>query len=136
MTLAGWEGDDKPTFPDALKKQIKTLRKQLDKAPLSSAEEAKRDFRPLFDTLSTARPFGVFPPVLSPSQPPLSAGERNIRALLDRLASEGRSNVDSLSAVRQQLEALLLAAGTQRQSGAPSAWDSPHSQYFEQAKLD
>ncbi|KAJ7617376.1 P-loop containing nucleoside triphosphate hydrolase protein [Roridomyces roridus] len=30
VTLAGWEGDDKPAFSDALRKQIKMLRKQLE----------------------------------------------------------------------------------------------------------
>ncbi|KAJ7490432.1 P-loop containing nucleoside triphosphate hydrolase protein [Mycena galericulata] len=133
VTLAGWEGDDKPAFADALKKQIKTLRKQLDKAPLNNADEAKRDFRPLFDTLSDVRPFAVFPP--SSPQPPLSAGERNIRALLDRLASEGSSNVDSLRVVRQQLDALRFP-GARTQSVAPSAWDLPQTQYFGQPKLD
>ncbi|KAJ7765062.1 P-loop containing nucleoside triphosphate hydrolase protein [Mycena maculata] len=109
VTLAGWEDDDKPVFGDALKKQIKTLRKQLDKAPSSSAEEAKRDFRPLFDTLSAPRPnpFAMLP---SASSPPSSAGERNIRALLDRLATEANPSVDAVRGARQHLDAFLLAA--------------------------
>ncbi|KAL0949354.1 hypothetical protein HGRIS_009423 [Hohenbuehelia grisea] len=36
VTLAGYEGDDKPTFEKLLKDQIKTLRKQLDKPSFRS----------------------------------------------------------------------------------------------------
>ncbi|KAJ7638930.1 P-loop containing nucleoside triphosphate hydrolase protein [Roridomyces roridus] len=120
VTLAGWEGDDKPAFSDALKKQIKTLRKQLDKSV-----EAKRDYKPLFDTLSAASPSTVV------SSPPLtSPGDRNIRALLDRLASEP-SNVEALA---QQLDAWLKLKG-QTPPGESSVWHVEHTQYTGQAHL-
>ncbi|KAJ7507987.1 P-loop containing nucleoside triphosphate hydrolase protein [Mycena galericulata] len=111
-------------FADSLVDEVADMTAKFSFAYLKEAfvsSLAKRDFRPLFDTLSDVRPFAVFPP--SSPQPPLSAGERNIRALLDRLASEGSSNVDSLRVVRQQLDALR-------------AWDLPQTQYFGQPKLD
>ncbi|KAJ7094601.1 P-loop containing nucleoside triphosphate hydrolase protein [Mycena belliarum] len=100
VTLAGWEGDDKPTFGNALKAQIKTLRKQLDKMPLA----AKRvDFRPLFDTLAEARS-----PPMSPQSPP---GERDFRVLLDRLASERqRGSSMDMRALGERIEALVAEA--------------------------
>ncbi|KAJ7904686.1 P-loop containing nucleoside triphosphate hydrolase protein [Mycena olivaceomarginata] len=102
VTLAGYEGDDKPSFPSALKAQIKTLRKQLDKS--TTEAEAKRDFRPLFDTLSDAAPvFSVFPPA-GPQQPSPTPGEPNFRAHLD------------------QARRAMMALST------PSAWDSAHTQ--------
>ncbi|KAJ7498746.1 P-loop containing nucleoside triphosphate hydrolase protein [Mycena latifolia] len=110
VILAGWEGDDKPAFSSALKTQIKTLRKQLDKAPLTSSG---RDFRPLFDTLVEAKPL----PSVQYATPPSGPGERDFRALLDRLASEKQrfgSSID-LRALGERIEALVLE--TQRTSG-------------------
>ncbi|KAJ7180277.1 P-loop containing nucleoside triphosphate hydrolase protein [Mycena crocata] len=140
VTLAGWEGDDKPTFSTALKAQIKTLRKQLDKIP---REEVKRDFRPLFDTLSEPPSF-VFPPAASnlfaptnnfaPHGPPSSAREPDFRVLLDRLQQGGlTNNVERMEMLSKRLEAmqrLLQPSGTGQTSPtfvAPSAWDSPHT---------
>ncbi|KAF7352639.1 ATP-dependent Zn protease [Mycena venus] len=131
VSLAGWEGDDKPSFSKALKEQIKTLRKQLDKSKSNAAaEEAKRDFRPLFDTLSEATPaFSVFPPsafdnVAMQGPPPAGPGERDFRVLLDRL-QQGRGNMTELMAQMTRLEEtrrMLAALPT------PSAWDSSHTQ--------
>ncbi|KAF7352640.1 ATP-dependent Zn protease [Mycena venus] len=131
VNLAGWEGDDKPSFSKALKEQIKTLRKQLDKSKSNAAaEEAKRDFRPLFDTLSEATPaFSVFPlsafnNVAMQGPPPAGQGERDFRVLLDRL-QQGRGNMPELIAQMMRLEEtrrMLAALPT------PSAWDSSHTQ--------
>ncbi|KAJ7068453.1 P-loop containing nucleoside triphosphate hydrolase protein [Mycena amicta] len=64
VSLAGYEGDDKPTFAQMLSEQIKTLRKQLDKMvvptevlPTPESTGTKRDFRSLFDALS--QPFAT-----------------------------------------------------------------------------
>jgi hypothetical protein len=81
VILASYEGDDKPTFATTLKQQIRVLQKQLDKMPKTKAEDAKRDFRPLFDTLAKARSSG--PQYVGPP-----SGERDFRVLLDRLVSE------------------------------------------------
>ncbi|KAJ7368476.1 P-loop containing nucleoside triphosphate hydrolase protein [Mycena albidolilacea] len=118
VTLAGYEGDDKPSFPSALKAQIKMLRKQLDKS--TTEAEAKRDFRPPFDTLSDAAPvLSVFPPTAGPQQP--TPGEPNFRALLDRL-QQGRGNVPELMAQLEETRRAMTALST------PSAWDSSHTQ--------
>ncbi|KAJ7368475.1 P-loop containing nucleoside triphosphate hydrolase protein [Mycena albidolilacea] len=116
VTLAGYEGDDKPSFPSALKAQIKTLRKQLDK---STEAEAKRDFRPLFD--NAAPVLSVFPPTAGPQQPSPTPGEPNFRALLDRL-QQGRGNVPELMAQLEETRRAMMALST------PSAWDSSHTQ--------
>ncbi|KAJ6515712.1 P-loop containing nucleoside triphosphate hydrolase protein [Mycena sanguinolenta] len=124
VTLAGYEGDDKPSFGTALKAQIKTLRKQLDKTKSNVEAQAKYDFRPLFDTLSDAAPLNVFPS--SPSnvvatQPPLGAGEPDFRALLDRL-HQRRGNTPEFMAHVMRFEEMLSALPT------PSAWDSSNTQ--------
>ncbi|KAJ7750905.1 P-loop containing nucleoside triphosphate hydrolase protein [Mycena metata] len=54
VMLAGWEGDAKPTFKRTLKDQIKVLRKQLKNATLLGGNNStvdKATSRPLFDTL-------------------------------------------------------------------------------------
>lgn len=120
VTLAGYEGDDKPTFSNALKEQIKTLRKQLDKMLSNKIEETKRDFRPLFDTLSDTKPiFNVFPSASS-----AHSGERDFRVLLDRI-QQGTGNMPELMA---QIDASV--ADTRRMLATmptPSAWDSSHT---------
>ncbi|KAJ7044520.1 P-loop containing nucleoside triphosphate hydrolase protein [Mycena alexandri] len=117
VTLAGWEGDDKPTFSRAVKDQIKILRKQLDKVPSASqgsesnsqSDSEKRDFRSLFDTLSDRSLFSVFPPSPLNSNMPVpmegdvgGGRQRDFRALLDRLQSmpmsppgQGQSEADA-----------------------------------------
>ncbi|KAJ7178962.1 P-loop containing nucleoside triphosphate hydrolase protein [Mycena filopes] len=94
VTLAGWEGDDKPTFSRAVTDQIKVLRKQLDKMPSSPSPGSSntadhRDYRPIFDKLSTRPIFNVFPPNSNSnpntSMPTPGEGERDFRVLLDRL---------------------------------------------------
>ncbi|KAJ6490412.1 P-loop containing nucleoside triphosphate hydrolase protein [Mycena vitilis] len=121
VTLAGWEGDDKPTFSSAIKAQIKVLRKQLDK--MESNTELQRDFRPLFDRLST--PFSVFPL----SQPEPSSGERDFRALLDRL--QGPGSTPEFLAHLAETRRMLAVLPT------PSAWDSSHTQMADASrKLD
>ncbi|KAJ6515720.1 P-loop containing nucleoside triphosphate hydrolase protein [Mycena sanguinolenta] len=123
VTLAGYEGDDKPSFGTTLKAQIKTLRKQLDKTKSVEAE-AKYDFRPLFDTLSDAAPLNVFPPPpsnVAATQPPLGPGEPDFRALLDRL-HQRRGNTPEFMAHVMRFEEMLSALPT------PSAWDSSNTQ--------
>ncbi|KAJ7240302.1 P-loop containing nucleoside triphosphate hydrolase protein [Mycena haematopus] len=125
VTLAGYEGDDKPSFGNALKAQIKTLRKQLDKTK-SDVEAENRDFRPLFDTLSDAAPmFSVFPQSISTivaTQPPSSPGEHDFRAVLDRL-HQRRPNMPELTAAHMsRFEEMLSALPT------PSAWDLSYTQ--------
>ncbi|KAJ7682621.1 P-loop containing nucleoside triphosphate hydrolase protein [Mycena polygramma] len=155
VTLAGWEGDDKPTFSSAIKAQIKVLRKQLDK--MESNTELQRDFRPLFDRLST--PFSVFPPSESSSQPEPSSGERDFRALLDRLQGpestlesselntqpssrerDFRVLLDRLQGPGSTPEFLAHLAETRRMLAVlptPSAWDSSHTQMADASrKLD
>ncbi|KAJ7129496.1 P-loop containing nucleoside triphosphate hydrolase protein [Mycena epipterygia] len=130
VMLAGYEGDDKPTFASALKEQIKTLRKQLDKATLNGTAETKRDFRPLFDTLAETTSFNA-PNIFAPSanEPFPHAGGRDFRVLLDRIVSERRlpeQERTNLSALGERMDAML--AESQRMSlGGPSAWDSSHT---------
>jgi hypothetical protein len=92
----------------------------LDKS--TTEAEAKRDFRPLFDTLSDAAPvLSVFPPTAGPQQPSSTPGEPNFRALLDRL-QQGRGNVPELMAQLEEARRAMTALST------PSAWDSSYTQ--------
>ncbi|KAF7291057.1 ATP-dependent Zn protease [Mycena chlorophos] len=91
VSIAVYEGpeDDKPTFAQMLFQTIKTLRKQLDKMPSVAplvpqlATTPKRDFRSLFDVLSTGGSAQV--PVTSTS---IDAGAdmQDFRLLFDPLA--------------------------------------------------
>lgn len=107
MTLAGWEGKDKPSFETVLKEQIEALRKQLDK-PLftnrfycGTSEKARpslpnhpggeRDVRALMDALSETsirsdNPRRLFETRPQPQAPALRS-DRNVRRLLDTLSS-------------------------------------------------
>ncbi|KAJ7044521.1 P-loop containing nucleoside triphosphate hydrolase protein [Mycena alexandri] len=121
VTLAGWEGDDKPTFNRALKDQIKLLRKQLDNATLLSlggsntADEAtsQHSFRPLFDTFPSSAD-GPFP--LASAVEGEREGKRGFRALFDRLQL-GQNTPEMLA----QFEARL--AETRRMLGASGQLD-------------
>ncbi|KAJ6598886.1 P-loop containing nucleoside triphosphate hydrolase protein [Mycena vulgaris] len=104
VTLAGWEGDGKPAFSSALKAQIKTLRKQLDKAPL----QAGRDSRPLFNAIAPSQY----------STPP--SGERDFRVLLDRLVAERQGSTMDMRALRRADRgvACRVAAGVDGDGGS------------------
>ncbi|KAJ7228492.1 P-loop containing nucleoside triphosphate hydrolase protein [Mycena pura] len=124
VTLAGWEGDGKPTFASALLGQIKILRKQLDKSGAAARSEGpERDYRALFDALSGT------PPVF-PQAPGGSVGD--LRALLDM-----GSNVGAAELSKRRIEAWL--SGAQRAAAAtplvaPSAWDSSTMQLLSLAQ--
>ncbi|KAJ6628802.1 P-loop containing nucleoside triphosphate hydrolase protein [Mycena sp. CBHHK59/15] len=139
VTLAGYEGDDKPSFANSLKDQIKTLRKQLDKAPLKtqdcvathSSDNTERDFRPLFDLISgptSPKRFDTYPESPSSAHTDEQGRDfrrgREFRALLDRIA-------ENSSAMRaERLFQMQGMAGS-----APSAWDSAlYTHMFESSK--
>ncbi|KAF8195709.1 P-loop containing nucleoside triphosphate hydrolase protein [Mycena galopus ATCC 62051] len=123
VTLAGWEGDDKPSFGSALKAQIRTLRKQLDKTKSTEAG-AERDFRPLFDTISDAAPARtVFLASTSNFAGTQPQDERDF-LVLDNLQQPGHGNISELMAQMTvtRFEEMLSALPT------PSARDSTPAQ--------
>lgn len=79
VSLAGWEGDDKPTFGALIKSEIKNLRKQLDKTTGYDYIQSQSD----------TQAAGQDPkPTSKPARPPRpnSSNERDIRAILDALS--------------------------------------------------
>ncbi|KAK7054214.1 ATP-dependent Zn protease [Favolaschia claudopus] len=122
VTLAGYEGDDKPSFATAMKAQIKELRKQLNKSKDTSAQ---RDFRPLFDTLSDAAPVASFFPGAGPTfVSAQEAASANFRVLPNRLQQGRRDLRDPITHMASMEEARRALAGLH----TPSAWDSSQTQ--------
>lgn len=76
VMLAGYEGDDKPSFATVLRGQIKTLRKQLDKSTEKYESKSRHD----------ASPTKV------PRRPTRPSNERDVHALLDALSDSIRPN--------------------------------------------
>ncbi|KAF9464375.1 P-loop containing nucleoside triphosphate hydrolase protein [Collybia nuda] len=122
VILAGYEGDDKPTFATMLKEQIKMLRKQLDKSngtyefkwrndtntPIVPRRPARpnneRDVHTLLDALSdSARPSRIFD-TGHYSQVVVDRSDRDVRILLDEMSdSLGRSEISSRRSLHQTL---------------------------------
>ncbi|KAF7301826.1 ATP-dependent Zn protease [Mycena indigotica] len=106
VTLAGYEGEDKPTFAQMLSQTIKTLRKQLDKMVISAkvsteSSAQKQDFRPLFDSLSGPS----FMPTLNETA--ASGTELDFRLTFDRLSLNRRNDVVLNELARRAAESRL-----------------------------
>lgn len=120
--LAGYEGDDNPSFASVLRGQIKTLRKQLDKSTekyesksrhdAGSTKVPKRPTRPsnerdvhaLLDALSDSiRPNRIFDTGRY-SQGSDVRNDRDVRILLDEISdSLGRSEISSMRTLYEAL---------------------------------
>lgn len=74
VLLAGFEGDDKPSFASVLRGQIKTLRKQLDKPNVKYEPKSRHD--PSSTTI--------------PRRPTRPSNERDVHELLDALSDSIR----------------------------------------------
>jgi len=83
VTLAGDEGDDKPTFAVVLRDEIEALRKQMDKSSIKSSNNPSEDS------------YGVRASNAMPVRPKnTSDNGRDVRALLDALSdSIARSDI-------------------------------------------
>lgn len=130
MELAGYEGEDKPSFANMIEKQIKTLRKELDKLNLAAKPNTsgvrrdategttpkrparpsnERDVHALLDALSESiNPNRLFNSRYTQERGPRN--DRDVRVLLDAL-SETLNRANTINPQRSYEETLPLFRG-------------------------